>query len=430
MTAPEARPGRTWVAELGRAVGAEARVCGFATPTSAGLALTDPTGTVTLLGGPGGGGPPGRGILAGSAVVATGRVVGSGDRPALEVDTLEVLGPAVDPPPLGSGASLEERLDWRYLELRQPRHRLVFEVQTTLERAMRQWWHEHRFLEIHSPKLKGVPNQSGRELFTLDYFGRPAYLAQSPQFYKQMAMAAGFERVFEVGPVFRANPLRTTRHDTEFTSVDMELAWIDSHHDVMALEERWLREAVAAVVAEHGPAIEEHYGRRLRVPEVPFPRVSMGEAQRVLAGKGHVSTAAEGDLDAEGERLLGEHVRAEVDHELVFVTEYPASVRPFYHRRLEEGSPLTRSFDLLWNGLEVTTGAQREHRHDRLVAQAGERNPSRLEAARPYLDFFRHGCPPHGGCGVGLTRLLACLLGVTDVREVTLLPRDRDRLGP
>ena len=155
----------------------------------------------------------------------------------------------------------------------------------------------------------------------------------------------------------------------------------------------------------------------------------MAEAQEILVDAGHRSSAAEGDIDAEGERLLARHVAAELDHQLVFVTEYPAAVRPFYHMRVDEHSDLTRSFDLLWNGLEVTTGAQREHRHDRLVAQA-VRNPSNTEAIRPYLDFFRHGCPPHGGFGLGLTRLLMSLLGVGDVREVTFLPRDRARLTP
>jgi aspartyl-tRNA synthetase len=295
---------------------------------------------------------------------------------------------------------------------------------------MREWWADHGFVEVHTPKLRAMPNMSGRELFTVDYFGRPAYLAQSPQFYKQMAMAAGFDRVFEIGPVFRANPLLTNRHDTEFVSVDVEVAWIDSHDDLMEMEERWLRHAVAAVARAHGRDVERLFGVAVHVPDVPIPRVTMADAQAVLAAHGSTSPApTAGDIDAEGERLLAEHVKAEHGHPLVFVTGYPEAVRPFYHMRLADGSDLTRSFDLLWDGLEITTGAQREHRYDRLVAQAG-RNPSRVDVIRPYLDFFRHGCPPHGGFGLGLTRLLMALLGVDDVREVTYLPRDRDRLSP
>ena len=367
-------------------------------------------------------------VTAESAIEAEGTVVDGGR--AVELQRLVVLAPADVPMPVDERSLLAHRLDWRHLDLRRPRNRLVFEVQTTVERAMREWWARHDFIELHSPKLRAMPNMSGRELFSVDYFGRVAYLAQSPQFYKQMAMAAGLERVFEIGPVYRANPLLTSRHDTEFVSVDVEVSWIDSHEDLMDLEERWLAHAVATVAREHGDDVERLFGIPVQVPETPFPRVTMAEAQRILAARGLRPQAPEGDIDAEGERLLGEHVAATSGgHPLVFVTEYPAAVRPFYHMRLDDRSDLTRSFDLLWNGVEVTTGAQREHRHDRLVAQAG-RNPSRVEVIRPYLDFFRHGCPPHGGFGLGLTRLLMCLLGVGDVREVTFLPRDRDRLSP
>jgi aspartyl-tRNA synthetase len=342
---------------------------------------------------------------------------------------LRVVGPAADPPPLGDGAPLDARLDWRYLDLRRPRNRLVFEVQTTLERAMRDWWDRHGFLEVHTPKFRAAPNMSGRELFAVDYFGRPAYLAQSPQFYKQMAMSAGFERVFEIGPVFRANPLITPRHDTEFVSVDVEVAWIDDHEDVMGMEEELLRSAIAEVALTHSAAVQDLFGREIRVPDAPFPRVTMAEAAAIVAGRGQGPTAPRTDLDADGERRLAEHVGGKSGHELVFVTAYPASARPFYHMRLKDGSALTRSFDLLWNGVEITTGGQREHRYERLVAQA-ERNPARVDVIRPYLDFFRHGCPPHGGFGLGLSRLLMCLLGLDDVRETTFLPRDRHRLTP
>lgn len=353
------------------------------------------------------------------------------DGAALTVEELRIVGRAEAPlpMPLDAASPLETRLDWRALDLRRPRNRLIFEVQTTVERAMRAWWERHDFIELHSPKLRAMPNMSGRELFAVDYFGRPAYLAQSPQFYKQMAMAAGLERVFEIAPVFRANPLVTPRHDTEFVSVDVEVCWIDSHEDVMAMEERWLVDVVAAVAREHGSDVERLFGRPVVVPDAPFPRITVADAHRILAGLGHRATLPGGDLDAEAERLLGEHVAAELGHELVFVTEYPAAVRPFYHMLLDDGSDRTRSFDLLWNGLEVTTGAQREHRHDRLVAQAA-RTPSRVEAIHPYLDFFRHGCPPHGGFGLGLTRVLLCLFGLDDVRETTFLHRDRHRLTP
>jgi len=430
---------RTFVGDLADRVGDQVRVCGWAHAVGDGggvdvpapITLRDHTGLVDLVDR---GGHQGR-VVRESAIEATGTVDGSRAESGVVrilLDRLRVLGPALSPPPVDEQASLETRLDRRHLDLRQPRSRLIFEVQTTVERAMREWWGRHDYLELHSPKFRASPNMSGRELFTVDYFGRPAYLAQSPQFYKQMAMCAGFERVFEIGPVFRANPHVTTRHDTEFVSVDVEMSWIESHEEVMAVEERWLRHVVATVEDEHGDEIARLFGRVVRVPDVPFPRVTMADAHRILTEMGHRSAgpgAAEGDIDADGERLLAEHVAAEHGHELVFVTEYPAAVRPFYHMRLEDGSDRTRGFDLLWNGLEVTTGAQREHRHDRLSAQAGA-NPSRIDVIQPYLDFFRHGCPPHGGFGLGLSRLLMCLLGSADVREVTFLHRDKDRLSP
>jgi aspartyl-tRNA synthetase len=413
---------RTLVRDLAGQEGCAVRVCGWVHgPHDAGLVLRDHTGLVRLAAGAGL-----ESVTTESAVEATGTVVVDPEGVRLAVTELRVLGPALAPAPVDERSPLDDRLDWRYVDLRRPKNRLVFEVQTTVERAMREWWAAKDFLELHSPKLRATPNRSNRELFAVDYFDRRAYLAQSPQFYKQMAMCAGFERVFEIGPVFRANPNLTSRHDTEFVSVDVEVSWIESHEDLMAMEERWLAHVVAAVAREHGAEVERLFGRRVRVPATPFPRVTMAEAREILAGRGH---PLDTDIDAEGERLLAEQVAAELDHELVFLTEYPAAVRPFYHMRVDDHSDLTRSFDLLWNGLEVTTGAQREHRHDRLVAQAADRSAD-LEPIRPYLDFFLHGCPPHGGFGLGLTRLLMAVLGVGDVREVTFLPRDRRRLGP
>ncbi len=428
------------VRDLPSRVGEAVRLCGWVHAVSDGdpasrpaCVLRDHTGQVDLVEPDGGRADELRTVTLESAIEARGTVAAAANAGAgpvqLVVDQVRVLGPSLGPPPIDERSPLDARLDWRYLDLRRPRNRLIFEVQTTVERAMRQWWERHGFLELHSPKLRGMPNQSGRELFTVQYFDRPAYLAQSPQFYKQMAVCAGLEKVFEIGPVYRANPLLTSRHDTEFTSVDVELAWIESHEDIMALEERWLAYVVDAVEREHGAEVLRVFGRRVRVPEAPFPRITMADARGVLGASGHRSSAPEGDLDAEGERVLGRHVADEFGHEMVFVTEYPEAVRPFYHMRVEEGSELTRSFDLLWNGLEVTTGAQREHRYERLVAQA-QRNPARVEVIRPYLDFFRYGPPPHGGFGLGLTRTLMCLLGIEDVREVTFLPRDRDRLTP
>ncbi len=348
-------------------------------------------------------------------------------------EEVEVEGAAESPLPVdvlgGPKASQEVRLNWRFLDLRRLENRLIFEVQTTAEMAMREFWIKENFLEIHSPKLMRSPSESGGELFELQYFGRPAYLAQSPQFYKQMAMAAGFERVFEIGPVFRANPSFTPRHDTEFTSVDVEMSWIESHEDVMSLEERWLQYVLGRVGEQFGEAVAEKFHVDIKVPSVPFPRISMREALAILEVKGYSPPDGKGDLDPQGERLLAEYAKKELGHEFVFVTDYPTAVRPFYHMRYESEPDITKSFDLLWRGVEVTTGAQREHRYPILVRQATEKG-LRLEPIQFYIDFFRFGCPPHGGFGFGLTRMLMVMLGAQNVREVTYLYRGPTRLSP
>jgi nondiscriminating aspartyl-tRNA synthetase len=371
-----------------------------------------------------------------SAVTVTGLVVAD-ERVKLggleiQLASLSVDSPAEPELPVTPESALDKRIDWRYLDLRRPDRRLIFEVQSTVEHAMREHWHEQKFIEIHTPKLMGSASESGAELFKVDYFERMAYLAQSPQFYKQMAMAAGFGKVFEIGPVFRANPSFTSRHDTEFTSVDVEIAWIDSHEDVMAFEERWLAHVLSVVAREHGEQITSTFGVEVGGvggPQVPFPRITLADAKTLLAEHGHDVPGPDHDLDPPSERALSAIIAEQSGSEFVFVTDYPTSVRPFYHMRHEDRPTLTKSFDLLWRGIELTTGAQREHRYEQLLAQAHEKKVE-VEPIQYYLDFFRYGAPPHGGFGFGLTRLLMQMLGQDNVREVTFLYRGPNRLEP
>lgn len=367
-----------------------------------------------------------------SAIVASGTVASN---PSVKLggieivlETLEVVGPAESPIPITEESALDLQLDWRALSIRRPENTLIFRVQTTLEQGMREYWEQQGFFEIHSPKLMGTASESGAELFQLEYFGQKASLAQSPQFYKQMAMAAGLDRIFEIGPVFRANPSFTSRHDTEFTSVDVEISWVHSHEDVMQFEEAWLQHVINKVAQVHGAEIKQRFGVDVVVPKLPFPRISLAEARRILGERGH-TIEHKADLDPPGERGIADYVREQFGHEFVFVTDYPIEVRPFYHRRHESDPTLTKSFDLLWKGLEITTGAQREHRVEVLTRQAEEKQIP-LESIKHYVDFFRYGCPPHGGFGVGLTRLLMILLDRKNVREVTYLYRGPNRLIP
>lgn len=369
-----------------------------------------------------------------SAVEVMGKVVANdkvklGQR-EIVLETINVVNMAPAQLPINADSALDLRQDWRFLDLRRPSNLLIFRVQTAIEQAMREWWLTHGFLEIHSPKLTVAATESGAELFRLPYFDGEACLAQSPQFFKQMAMAAGFDRVFEIGPVFRANPSFTSRHDTEFTSVDAEMSWIESHKDIMAMEEEWLNYVIGKIHYMFGEEIRKEFGVEVVVPTLPFPRVTMEEACEMLADYGHVAPPeTKGDLDPEGERLLCNIIKDHCKHEFVFVTDYPVKVRAFYHMRYEDRPGITKSFDLLWKGLEVTTGAQREHRYDVLLRQVLERgmNPDTI---KKYLECFQYGCPPHGGFGFGLTRMLMLLMGFKNVREVTYLYRGPNRLEP
>ena len=368
-----------------------------------------------------------------SAVKITGTVV---DNPVVKLGGLEIRPSHVEIVslaqaglPVDEHTSLDRRMDWRFLDLRRPAQHLVFEVQTTAERAMRSVADAEGFTELHTPKLMGTASESGAEVFKVGYFDRTAYLAQSPQFYKQMAICGGIDRVFEIGPVFRAEPSFTSRHATEFTGVDAELAWIDGVEDVMAFEERMLREVLVQVEAAHAGAISDLLGATVTVPALPFPRIAHADALALLRGHGWDPEGTKDDLDPEGERLLSALIQSSHGHEFVFVTDYPVTARPFYHLRPEHAPHLTASFDLLWRGIEITTGAQREHRYDRLTAQAREAGLD-LEPMAFYLDCFKFGAPPHGGFGLGLNRLLMVLLGQATIRETTFLFRGPNRLTP
>ena len=347
----------------------------------------------------------------------------------VRIDELVVETAAIPETPIAADSSLDKRMDWRFLDLRRPEQNLVFRVQTIFEHALRTWWVERDFIELHTPKLMASASESKAELFEVGYFEGTAYLAQSPQFFKQMAQSAGFGRIFEIAPAFRADPSFTSRHATEFTSVDMEVSWIDSHEDVAAMHEQLLAAGLAAVAERYGEAIREAFGVEVTAPSLPFPRIPLAEARRIVAERGYVIPRADGDLDPEGERQIAAHVKETTGSDFVFITDYDASIRPFYHMRHADDSTLTNSYDLLYKGVEIATGAQREHRVDVLVSQAVEKglDPEELSF---YLDFFRYGSPPHGGFGMGLARVIMLMLEQSSIREVTYLFRGPTRLTP
>lgn len=347
----------------------------------------------------------------------------------VEIESVVLHSLAEPEPPIAPDSHVDKKMDWRFIDLRQAENNLIFRAQTTFLHAIRSWWVEHGFIEIQTPKTMASPSESRAELFELQYFDTTAYLAQSPQFFKQMAQSAGFGKIFEIGPAFRADPSFTSRHLTEFTSIDVEMSFIDDHRDVMAMQEQVLTAGLTAVAEKHGEEITAAFGIELKAPSLPFPRVTLEEAHQILEAGGYTVPRQDGDLDPEGERRLSAHILEQTGSPFVFVTDYPITIRPFYHMRKADQPKLTNSYDLIYNGVEISTGAQREHRVDTLIVQAVEKkmDPAELDF---YLDFFRHGAPPHGGFGMGLNRVMALMLGRSSVRETTYLFRGPNRLAP
>ena len=329
--------------------------------------------------------------------------------------------------PIKDDSDIDVRMDYRWIDLRREKNHLMLDLQTTLTAALREFLVERDFVEIHTPKLIAAASESGSDVFEVKYFDGHAYLAQSPQFYKQMAMAAGLERIFETGPVFRAEKSYTNKHATEFTGFDLEFSYIDGCEDVMKMEEELLTYALAKVKEKHGDAIKELYGLDLEVPTLPFPRMKLCDVYRELEERYGYTVPAElhGDLTTEAERMTRQLCRDMFNHEFLFITDYDAKERAFYHMRDENGVP--QGYDLIWRGVEITTGAQREHRYDVLKAQAEEKGLA--EDVKFYLEFFKYGCPPHGGFGLGIDRLTMLFLGLS-IKEVQFLFRGPNRLTP
>lgn len=323
-------------------------------------------------------------------------------------------------------ADLSTRLDNRHLDVRDPETRAVFSLRSKAMEAMKQWFYDEEFEEVDTPALSTAGAEGGADLFPVVYYNREAYLSQSPQLYKQLLVAAGFDRLFEVGHAFRAEEFATSRHVSEIAMFDVELGYVEDHHDVMDVQEQSLRAAIEAV--------QENAQRELDLldadpvlPEEPFPRLTFDEALDILEEEfGHFPDDPT-DLDTKGERLLGEHF-AERGHPAVFVVGYPEE--KFYYKQNVEGDDIaSRKFDLIYRGEELSSGGQREHDIDRLIAMMEQQgvNPENFEF---YLEAFRYGVPPHGGYGLGIDRLVKGLADLDNIKEAILFPRDPDRLEP
>ena len=324
-------------------------------------------------------------------------------------------------------ALIDTRLDNRFIDLRNDFNFNIFKIQSEFVRAMREFLYKNDFTEIHTPKLIGAASESGSDVFEVDYFGNKAFLAQSPQFYKQMAMASGFGKIFEVAPAFRAENSNTYRHATEFTSFDLEFSYIDSYEDVMDLEEDLLIEGLKAVKDKYGNLIKELYNVDVVIPTKPFPRIKLQDLYKELEKRYNYQIPDHdvGDMNAETEKLTSKFAMEEYGHEFIFVTDFNKAKRAFYHMRKDD---IPQGYDLIWKGCEITTGAQREHRYDVLEKQAKEKGLG--DDIKFYKDFFKYGCPPHGGFALGVDRITMLLLNLPSLKETMFIFRGPNRINP
>lgn len=322
--------------------------------------------------------------------------------------------------------SLEAKLDRRSLSLRNIRERARFRIQEGIVRGFRDFLYEQGFTEIHTPKIGAKSAEGGANMFRLSYFHRPAVLQQSPQLYKQM-MVGVFDRVFETGPVFRAEKHNTRRHLNEYTSLDFEMGYIHSFLDICAMETGFLQYTMNLLEKEYSKGLKL---LNITLPDVEkIPYVRFDEAKRLVSEKYNRKIRNPFDLEPEEEELIGKYFKEEYNADFVFVTHYPSKKRPFYAMDDPEDTRYTLSFDLLYHGLEITTGGQRIHDLSMLEEKIQEKGMTE-EGLEQYLDAFRFGMPPHGGLGIGLERLTMQLLGEDNVREACLFPRDMSRLEP
>ncbi len=350
----------------------------------------------------------------------------------VHVASLDVLAVAQEPPleinrpKVLEKTHLDKILDYRTVSLRALEVRAVFEVQAEIINSFGEYLRSQGFTEVKTSKIVGTGTEGGANVFEIDYFGKPAFLAQSPQFYKQIMVGSGLERVYEIGYVYRAEKHETSRHINEYCSLDYEMGFIESEQDVISMQVGLMRHICRSLVERCGEPLER---LGATIPEVPetVPQIEFKDAVELVRAEGH--RGPPGDLDPEGERRLCEWSRREHGSEFLYVVGFPLSKRPVYTSFREDDPEISRSFDLLFRGLEITTGSQRIHQYELLVEKMRERgyDPDEFDY---YTSAFRHGMPPHGGLGLGLERLTMKLLGLSNVKEATLFPRDRNRIRP
>ena len=436
---------RTYISELKNNIGNTVRVRGRVdTLRDQGeivfLILRDITGKVQAVAWSGGNTDvfnTTKGLVSESVVDITGLVKEAKQVAAgFEIEIQEIKIDSVSKAPLPivieqpyskNTSNLDKRLDYRWIDLRSERNSLMMRVGTLMGKSFREFCINNGCTEIQGPRIISAASESGASVFEVKYFDRKAYLAQSPQFHKQMGIAADLDRVFNMGPVFRAEKSFTTRHLTEYTSFDVELGYIDSFKEVCKFEQEMIKYALKNIKDIYGEDIKRVFNINIKIPQGDFPYITVKDIKEKLAQKG-VPSKEEGDFSPEEERAISEIMEKETGCEFVFVHDYPHKNRAFYHMKDNSNPPFALGFDLFWKGIEITTGAQREHRLENLKESAKERGIGE-DSLKEYFEYFEYGCPPHGGFAMGTERFLMKLLDFGSILETTYLPNTPNRLG-
>jgi nondiscriminating aspartyl-tRNA synthetase len=346
-------------------------------------------------------------------------------------ERIELVSASATPLPLDprgvTDANIDTRLNWRTLDLRRPEVQAIFRIQDALVEGMEAYLRSHGFLRVFTPSILGGVSEGGAEVFKTDYYGKPAFLRQDPQLHRQLAIAGGLGRVYDLGPSWRAELSHTPRHMSEHRTIAPELSFIQDERDTMRVEEAMLVSGIRRV-NERCQRELDVLQLELEEPRTPFPELSFPELYETLKKLGH-ALPRDKDLDRESEKLLTEHAKMEFGSDFFFVNGFPSSVKPFYVMHVDDNPEFARSVDLVYKGLELSSGGQREHRHDKVVDQISQKGLD-PEGLKWFTEPFRYGVPPHGGFSLGIERLTASLLGIENVKEAALFPRDPERLQP
>ena len=347
----------------------------------------------------------------------------------IEIKNLEVLSKAETPLPIDiSGkitTDLSKRLDWRCLDLRNPKVQAIFEIQSKLMDGAFEWLEKNNFTFLSTPCLMGAPSESGAELFAVPYFNKKAFLRQDPQLHRQLAIASGFEKIVDMGPSWRAELSHTIRHLCEHRGIAVELAFIKDETDTMRIEEQLIIAALKKVKKDCQKELKL-LGKTIEIPKIPFPELRFPEIYKILEKLGKKTKFGE-DIDDESEKILAQYVKKKYNHDFYFINRFPFKAKPFYVMRVDKEPKWARSVDLIYRGVEQSSGGQREHRYDNLMQNVKEKN---IKSVEWFTKFFAYGAPSHGGFNLGVERLTMQLLELSNIREATLFPRDPERLAP